>query len=81
MSDQQRVANVIAASVINIIHEALSDLVLSHLAAEKITNAGLRAYMSDEEYGPYGCEENYRLPQPDLDADGSDLVVESLIKD
>jgi len=80
MSDQQRVTNVIAASVINIIHEALSDPVLSNLAAEQITNADLRAYMSDEEYGPYGCEENYRLPQPGLDANGSDLVVEYLIE-
>lgn len=83
MSDQQRVANVKATSVINIIQEALSDPVLSNLAAEQITNADLRAYLSDEEYGPYGYEENYRLPQPDevgSDGNGSDLVVESLIE-
>lgn len=82
MSDQQRVANAKAASVINIIHEALGDPVLSNLAAEQITNADLRAYMSDEQYGPYGCAEDYRLPQPDevsSDGNGSDLVVESLI--
>ena len=42
--DQQRVANVKAASVINIIYEALGDPVLSNLAAEQITNADLRAY-------------------------------------
>jgi len=82
MSDEQRIVNVKAASVINIIHEALSDPVLSNLAAEQITNADLRAYRSDANYGPYGCEIDYRLPQPDevgSNGSGSDLVVESLV--
>lgn len=83
ISDQQRVANVKTASIINIIHGgSLSDPMLSKLAAEQITNADLRAYISDEQYGPYGCIEDCRLPQPDevgSDGNGSDLVVESLI--
>lgn len=81
-SDQQRVDNFKAASVVNIIHEALSDPVLSNLAAEQITNADLRAYISDE-YGPYGCLEDYHFSQRDevgFDGDTSALVVKSLIE-
>jgi len=57
--------------------------VLSNLAARHITDADLTAYRSDEFYGPYGCETDYRLPQPDevgSNGIGSDLVVESLIE-
>ncbi len=64
-------------------HKALSDPVLSNLAARHITEVDLTAYRSDEFYGPYGSETDYRLPQPDKvgsDGNGIDLVVESLIE-
>lgn len=81
-SHQRQVDQIKAASALYAIQYKLSDPVLSELAAEQLTNADLRAYLSDGEFGAYGVEQDFRLHKVDEAGFGGSartLVTETLL--